>query len=149
MVWIQAFSLNLYLCTWNVMSNLSLNFGWHAYIYVCVCVFAYWLINSILKLIKNYLHILLDAISKISLSMIVFSFFPFVFNPSTSPPPSPIQGADNTLWNCAPETNVIFLASVSPLNSVKRGKNSFLNQQDHSLYKLLSESYGTRKTDWK
>ena len=39
---------------------------------IYVCVFAYWLINSILKLVKYYLHTLLDTISKVSLSMDFF-----------------------------------------------------------------------------
>ena len=35
-----------------------------------------------------------------------------------------IQCTDNVLWNCAPETCIILLTSVAPINSIKR-KNKF------------------------
>ena len=33
-----------------------------------------------------------------------------------------IQGTDDVLWNCAPETCIILLRSVTPINSVTRKK---------------------------
>ena len=36
-----------------------------------------------------------------------------------------IQSTAHVLWNCTPETCVILLASVTPINSVKRKKMKF------------------------
>ena len=33
-----------------------------------------------------------------------------------------VQCADDVLWNCAPETCVILLTSVAPINSIKSKK---------------------------
>ena len=33
-----------------------------------------------------------------------------------------IQCTDDVLWNCAPETCVILLTSVTPINSIKVGE---------------------------
>ena len=36
-----------------------------------------------------------------------------------------IQCTDDVLWNCVPETCIILLTSVTPINSIK-GNNKFL-----------------------
>ena len=37
-------------------------------------------------------------------------------------------GGDDVLWNCAPETCIILLTSVTPVNSKKQGKKEQKNQ---------------------
>ena len=40
-----------------------------------------------------------------------------------------IQCADNVLLNCAPETCIILLTSVTPINSVKRKRKKLLDEK--------------------
>ena len=53
------------------------------------------------------------------------------------------QGTDNVLWNCAPQTCIILLTSVTPINSIKRKKSfSLKNPQfiliNISFYSLIT-----------
>ena len=33
-----------------------------------------------------------------------------------------IHGTDDVLWNCAPETCIVLLTNVTPVNSIKKKK---------------------------
>ena len=46
-----------------------------------------------------------------------------------------IQCTDNVLWNCAPETYIILLISVTPIHSIKRKilKIKYKNKKDPKL----------------
>lgn len=51
---------------------------------------------------------------------------------------SPDTDTDNVLWNYAPETYINLLASVTPINAIKKGggRNTYLSGYWHKVHKV-------------
>ena len=49
-----------------------------------------------------------------------------------------VQCTDDVLWNCAPETCIILLASITPIHSIKK-KKRFIVYLIPGLFSLLNQ----------